>query len=573
VRYFWKGIFYLTSFSLLLPAFAKVIYVDDNATEDGNGSSWDTAHKYLQDALAVAEYGDEIWVAEGTYEPTEFSEWTEGDEHATFRMINGVSLYGGFLGTESTNKALGDNNKTIISGGTNYSYFYELMNGTSNNRVSFVLYVEEANMTIDGFKICNGEYGLFVRTSTLEIKNCLMSNNSNGAIYSRESSLSINKCVFDNNTIAANQGTISTAGINLSLTLNDCNFSNNDGPIKWNADALISNCKFGHLTNGISIDGNLTILDSEFNNTSGHAISGGRGNLIVDNCKIVNSSSNRNDLGFGIYWHGEKVEIRNSEFSNNKNYGVMHNSALDFKGQSLTVSNSLFKDNLHRGITADFGSNFTLENCVFENLSGGCISASGDQLGGTINYLFLQEDIRSYSSVVIKDCIFSENKMEQYFYKNVGISGARSLSVDNSFFLNNTSDTGALSITDIDDTVIKDCVFEGNVGNSHGGAISYSPKASVLYDNMPNKSYLIRTHEGGPKLNIINSIFVGNIAELGGGIFMDYHHAVYPENFPLTVSIRNSVFTKNQAFKNGGALHIGVMGWGCHRKGRFHFIS
>jgi hypothetical protein len=48
---------------------AKIIYVDDNASEGEDGTSWSTAHKYLQDALAVAESGDEIWVAEGTYKP------------------------------------------------------------------------------------------------------------------------------------------------------------------------------------------------------------------------------------------------------------------------------------------------------------------------------------------------------------------------------------------------------------------------------------------------------------------------------------------------------------------------
>ena len=48
---------------------AKTIYVDDNASAGGDGASWASAHKYLQDALASAEYGDEIWVAEGTYKP------------------------------------------------------------------------------------------------------------------------------------------------------------------------------------------------------------------------------------------------------------------------------------------------------------------------------------------------------------------------------------------------------------------------------------------------------------------------------------------------------------------------
>ena len=43
------------------------IYVDE--TKNGDGSSWGTAYKYLQDALADAVTNDEIWVAEWTYKP------------------------------------------------------------------------------------------------------------------------------------------------------------------------------------------------------------------------------------------------------------------------------------------------------------------------------------------------------------------------------------------------------------------------------------------------------------------------------------------------------------------------
>ena len=51
--------------SLILPTFhsaqAKVIRVNDNATAGGDGTSWATAHKYLQDALAAATASDEIF--------------------------------------------------------------------------------------------------------------------------------------------------------------------------------------------------------------------------------------------------------------------------------------------------------------------------------------------------------------------------------------------------------------------------------------------------------------------------------------------------------------------------------
>lgn len=73
-----------------------VIYVDTDATGSNCGTSWEDAFTDLQDALAIASVGDQIWVAEGTYPPTPGTEWA-----ATFHLVNGVGVYGGFDGTES----------------------------------------------------------------------------------------------------------------------------------------------------------------------------------------------------------------------------------------------------------------------------------------------------------------------------------------------------------------------------------------------------------------------------------------------------------------------------------------
>ena len=58
---------------------AKVFFVDDNATEGGDGTLWVNAYKYLQDALSVVSDGDEIWVAEGTYKPDQGTLHNLGD--------------------------------------------------------------------------------------------------------------------------------------------------------------------------------------------------------------------------------------------------------------------------------------------------------------------------------------------------------------------------------------------------------------------------------------------------------------------------------------------------------------
>ncbi|MEP4077319.1 DUF1566 domain-containing protein [Haloferula sp.] len=85
----------------------SVIYVDADTPEAAvsqNGRAWDTAFRDLQDALAVATAGQEIWVAEGVYYPDEavagYGSVTEDSIGSYFQLIEDVSVYGGFDGTE-----------------------------------------------------------------------------------------------------------------------------------------------------------------------------------------------------------------------------------------------------------------------------------------------------------------------------------------------------------------------------------------------------------------------------------------------------------------------------------------
>ncbi len=47
----------------------RILYVDAGASGANDGSVWADAFTDLQDALAAAARGDEIWVAEGVYKP------------------------------------------------------------------------------------------------------------------------------------------------------------------------------------------------------------------------------------------------------------------------------------------------------------------------------------------------------------------------------------------------------------------------------------------------------------------------------------------------------------------------
>ena len=69
-----------------------VYHVDQSASGDADGSSWEHAFRDLQDALACTIYGDTIRVAEGYYAPDQGT----GDRHATFALQKGVSIIGGY---------------------------------------------------------------------------------------------------------------------------------------------------------------------------------------------------------------------------------------------------------------------------------------------------------------------------------------------------------------------------------------------------------------------------------------------------------------------------------------------
>ncbi len=84
-----------------------IIYVDDDANAPGDGSSWETAYKFLQDALADAESAEkpvEIRVAQGVYRPDRSSAHPQGsrDRTATFYLLDKVTINGGFAGMGTT---------------------------------------------------------------------------------------------------------------------------------------------------------------------------------------------------------------------------------------------------------------------------------------------------------------------------------------------------------------------------------------------------------------------------------------------------------------------------------------
>ncbi|TSA53048.1 MAG: hypothetical protein D4R45_06185 [Planctomycetaceae bacterium] len=95
-----------------------MIYVDDDAAGANDGSSWENAYNFLQDAITTATGGDEILVAQGIYKPDQGIGITLGDRRASFRLNSGVTIKSGYAGFGESEPDIRDVGlfQTILSG-------------------------------------------------------------------------------------------------------------------------------------------------------------------------------------------------------------------------------------------------------------------------------------------------------------------------------------------------------------------------------------------------------------------------------------------------------------------------
>lgn len=211
---------------------ANIWYVDQDATGSNDGTSWGNAYNYLQEALAGAGAGDQIWVAGGTYKPDQGGGNTPGDPTATFTLKDGMAIYGGFTGSETSLEERDWNiNKSILSGdlgGGYYSYHVVTSSGTG------------ATAVLDGFTITAGNAngssspnyhggGLYNSEGSPTLVNCTFSGNTanrdGGGMYNHSGSPTLTNCTFAQNIAERYGGGIyNYAG---SPALNNCNFSGN----------------------------------------------------------------------------------------------------------------------------------------------------------------------------------------------------------------------------------------------------------------------------------------------------------------------------------------------------------
>lgn len=363
-------------------AFNQTIYVNQlTLTGNHDGSSWDDAFVDLQDALAIATEGAQIWVAQGIYLPSQ-----DTTQNISFELEDGVELYGGFFGNETDLLERNwEDYPTILSGDLEQNDSLDFTNMEDNSYC--VIYTNKVSDTtvLDGF-IISGGYANDTSASPQS------RGQSGGAWFNRGtfgvSNPSIRNCLFTNNQANYYGGVLY-----------------NNGGFNGQTNIAFENCQFIHNRSresggGIYNQGNF----------------GGESSPSFKHCTFRDNTSMEGSGGL-FYNNGtdgisSPVYI-NCEFSDNRSSsygGVAFNMGKDLGNCRPVFINCLFLRNkaLSAGVMYNLGSedgqsNPQLINCTlydnFGDVSAGALNNNG---GGA-------EDMGT-SEATVKNCIFWNNR-------------------------------------------------------------------------------------------------------------------------------------------------------------------
>jgi hypothetical protein len=392
MRYF---AFFFSLLPLLLPAQSHRYFVHLSATGANNGSSWANAFTNLHDALTVAMPGDEVWVATGTYKPT-----NDNNRDIYFKLPSGVRLYGGFAGTEdSLQQRQPADHPSVLNGDigvqgdrsdNSYNLLYAFQPDSSTLIDGFTFTEAEAvKPGIANFQL--GAYGAALLVNGLDgrahltVRNCRFERNksraSGGAVCvngggSGDAAPLFESCVFTENTSESTGGAVYRTGGSRGDRPADflnCRFERNKafagGAIYYRdnerSDTLdIRGCHFSAnlATNrgyiiafGTPRQATYSAMHLHSCLFEKHANSGGRTNtimldvffdqgnfdLVADSCKF----SNNEHMYLLFELDGiQKIRIKNTEINNNNTFHIANGDTGLRSRDSLYVYNVSIHD-------------------------------------------------------------------------------------------------------------------------------------------------------------------------------------------------------------------------------------
>ena len=330
----------------------------------GKGTSWEDATD-LGEALKACATADKLYLAAGTYTPTQYAGGSS-DADKTFLLTQNVRIYGGYPEKPKAGDVADPAvNKTILSG------------NESSTRHVFVIAApkdDDYSIQINGITVrggcntstsagtnkLNGEYfftgygaGVYVLGSKVKFTNCFIKDNKSakfacGMFSTNNSYVEMEHCeITDNMVESGNAAGIHNAGTmilrNCGIRRNGCTksslvggFYNYDTDKKLNtAKAYLYSCEFENNSgstnwkrvsnfygreNSFSVIVNTTFYGTDAGNAPiaiyGEGVTDTEAYII--SCTVTGNKSSSPDVCSGIAQASSKVKVYNSIVSGNK---------------------------------------------------------------------------------------------------------------------------------------------------------------------------------------------------------------------------------------------------------------
>ncbi|MGE5294990.1 MAG: right-handed parallel beta-helix repeat-containing protein, partial [Solirubrobacterales bacterium] len=288
-----SGIEFSIPFTVTSDPTLNVSYVDRRATGAHDGTSWTNAFTNLQNALAAVKgKGDcEIRVAEGVYQPDAGASSSSDPVTATFRLMEDVTIKGGYAGVGSSNPNQRDilDHETILSGdlaGNDSPSATRHRLTDDSSRADNCYHVVTAagvdsTAVLDGFTIQGGyAYGASSPEKTTY----------GGGLYIDEASPVIRNCLIERNAAAYYGGGVYCRGV-CSPVFVDCVIADNWA--YWRGGGMYRDWGSTIAMERCLISGNAAVYDG------GGIANHTEGELTLSNCVLSGNLTTGVDSGRG----------------------------------------------------------------------------------------------------------------------------------------------------------------------------------------------------------------------------------------------------------------------------------
>ena len=477
-----------------------VWYVKPLAT--GDGTSWADAGD-LVSVLPQTKSGDEVWIARGTYRPGK-------EREATFRLVSGVAIYGGFRGDETARTQRDPELNVVVLDGDLLGNDAPGFANRDDNAYHVVSAIDcDANTLLDGLTIEGG-------AATGDGQGPKAESNDQGAAIN----------IFGGNPVF------------VGLVIED-NLAANHGAINDHGEgSLYVDCDF-RFNRSLGFGGALYLHD--------HAES-----TVQDSCFVDNESRLE---GGALYIRSIKgALIEDSMFERNRS--ARGGGTFAAAGARPMIMRCDYTDNRAEigggGVFFEFNEGL-VSDCVFDGnyagleVVGGSAGGGGSGGGGiwttggapTITHCEFRNNLASFgggvyhieeSAALVEDCLFEDNAATEAggLYTLASPSIARRCVFKRNRAFGGPFSVGGGMSNYFSDSVLEDSYFESNDAQLGGGGL----------------------YAEGEDPIVRSCVFVGNSSKgpqegWGGGALFGYF---------TRAQVESCAFVGNRAVQ-GGAIH------------------